>query len=183
LRPYVLFYCPSHPLRIGSFPSCFLQLAGNRPFFHFASVLRTRGFTRVRQKMPALGILCSSSSHILQCSAAYLGFMLVFTASLQHRLSGMLRIRSRRFGGVRFLGYPDDMSWFEQSRSAIYQNMIWFASKKNLGVLNDQFLWNPSRKTDMLDTRRDGAEWDFASIPVPLLPLYMCVRVGASENS
>ena len=75
------------------------------------------------------------------------------------------------------------MSRFEQSRRAIYQNMIWFASKKNLGVLNDQFLWIPSRKADMLDTRRDGAEWEFASIAVPLLPLYMCVRVGASKNS
>ena len=53
--------------------------------------------------------------------------MLVSTASHQYRLSGMPRIYSGWFGGVRFLGYPDDMSWFERSRSAIYQNTIWFA--------------------------------------------------------
>jgi hypothetical protein len=54
--------------------------------------------------------------------------MLVSTASRQYRLSGMPRIYSCWFGGVRFLGYPDDMSWFERSRSAIYQNTIWFAT-------------------------------------------------------
>jgi hypothetical protein len=34
----------------------------------------------------------------------------------------------------------------------------------------------------MLYTRRDGAEWNFASIPVPSPPLYMCVRVSVLEK-
>ena len=55
-------------------------------------------------------------------------------------------------------------------RSGLLQGRAWCPRVPSPNQFDGQFLWHPSGKTDMLCTRRDGAEWNFTSI----LCLYTC---------